>query len=1291
MPLPQGSIPLPGVLIDTTGSLLTATTTLRDANAISLRGAKLQRVNDAGDGWEEIPGHVIAAAEPTETFEGQLWYDTANNMLMVGDGSSFSAIGGGIEIHTGSGSPASSLGKSGDWYLRNSNGQWFEKVNTTWHGRFTPPALSDSNPLATSSSPDEGTAVDASRSDHIHVGLLVGDTEPEDVDGTAAAAGTSGHAARTDHVHNVPDATRAISGIVEIASNDESLDATDATHAVPPAGVQHALDERASDADPEDVSTAAAPGTSTDLSRSDHVHVGDGTGGGGGGGAALSDDDPEPVGTALDSGTDATASRDDHVHNLTFNTVIPSAVAVVGDVGANEHPARADHVHSGVFASDADPQDVGDDADEGTNSGASRSDHAHELPTDNTLTFHNNGNLAVNISDVVEHLQQSIRYYTTEDDYSTDGSAAGQVYDTSRYPKNISHVSAHLRPPGGISDAIYRAGIYIVTSGNQIMTVLAQSEDTGEVSGEQTVNFNMLAESTSTLGVPLSGGERIAVLIRRIGDGNEADTGLRHGSENENSPNVSYADANLDFVLDNHVIYRHEHPAPGNDTHSHGDNIRGNIRIYYNVTIDHGSLIGDESVSADHMDSGSATDGQALLADGAGGADYEDLPMAYQGHYNNAVAYAIGESVTANSHLWMAPTAIAAGEGSPSLVSPHNWSLISRADQYLGHLLASNSYDLLEGNWYRVGHRLFFAILDVAGVTGTNLTGGHANIVELTSHRLTQAQAEDNTNTTFGLVSGERLSQAVAEFESGGGGTDDQTADEVTVDTTNFSRNLTAADDSVQAALETIDGFTQYQGAWQQAAWPAGVIVRRSGIAYISLVNNNTEIPTPDATQWAGLAEGFTYRGEAPVAATNYNYGHVVLEPATDVYYFFASTISASVARADIATHANFHVIGGATGHSPRVNSGNAFPTTPAPLANDIFFFDTDVASGLDWKDTDGTTDLTAATAGDMARYDGTDWIKVVNLVGGGGLVVTDVELLAPIDLGTTGQNGNLVYEVNLAEPLADGQLVRVNVSARDASSGRAIGYAVFLSDDLRDKPSRSSAPTSATDIDDALPMQVSSVSNDALGDNAGANINIWYNNDTTLYVNYTRPDGINIEIRALPLGGSGGTDAQLAGGLTEQVIVGSRLATTEYGLGTLWTAVVDAISPTISPPIDPDNLLQIAVGLRIDTEAAPEIIISGASIRRITHTNDPLPSTAVSSDEIPGAYYSARVPQNNEDRGIEINPTLSWMEKRRQAGRYGLLFAFTDNAAGNLTSIRPFVSSGTEIDIEYIVAIIGV
>ena len=96
---------------------------------------------------------------------------------------------------------------------------------------------------------------------------------------------------------------------------------------------------------------------------------------------------------------------------------------------------------------------------------------------------------------------------------------------------------------------------------------------------------------------------------------------------------------------------------------------------------------------------------------------------------------------------------------------------------------------------------------------------------------------------------------------------------------------------------------------------------------------------------------------------------------------------------------------GGETGHAPSVDSGDTFPT--APVANDIFFFNADVASGLDWKDTNGTTDLTAATAGDMARYDGTDWIKIINLVGGGG-VGTDDQNASEVDVDATGFATNL-------------------------------------------------------------------------------------------------------------------------------------------------------------------------------------------------------------------------------------------------------------------------------------------
>ena len=73
---------------------------------------------------------------------------------------------------------------------------------------------------------------------------------------------------------------------------------------------------------------------------------------------------------------------------------------------------------------------------------------------------------------------------------------------------------------------------------------------------------------------------------------------------------------------------------------------------------------------------------------------------------------------------------------------------------------------------------------------------------------------------------------------------------------------------------------TIYQGTWQTGtSYAAGEIVERSGIDYISLHNSNTDTPTPAVESWSGFVEGFFYRGTAPVTATNYNYGHIVLNP----------------------------------------------------------------------------------------------------------------------------------------------------------------------------------------------------------------------------------------------------------------------------------------------------------------------------------------------------------------------------------------------------------------------------
>ena len=67
---------------------------LRAAGVVSVRGGKITRVNAAGDGWEEVPGHVISATAPTALFEGLLWYDTTLKTLKHYNGTAFVAVVG---------------------------------------------------------------------------------------------------------------------------------------------------------------------------------------------------------------------------------------------------------------------------------------------------------------------------------------------------------------------------------------------------------------------------------------------------------------------------------------------------------------------------------------------------------------------------------------------------------------------------------------------------------------------------------------------------------------------------------------------------------------------------------------------------------------------------------------------------------------------------------------------------------------------------------------------------------------------------------------------------------------------------------------------------------------------------------------------------------------------------------------------------------------------------------------------------------------------------------------------
>ena len=497
--------------------------------------------------------------------------------------------------------------------------------------------LSDATPQALATAGEAGDSEDASRSDHVHPDFLYqGDWSSSNAPyaaaqivlnnsinwlslsnnnseipapasllwaglpqgylyrGTAPTFSTKYH---YGHTVFVPP-----SQAYYICTSTAGLSGVDATRAEIPGHAQFkAISPLLSDASPTDVGAAAA-GIGIASSRDDHVH--------GGGDGTVLNGNGAPAGN---SGNDGDTYRDDQ-SGAWYKKASGAWSAVLYT------PAP------GVALSDEYPVNIGPQSQQGVGDEAARDDHTHYLPHDSTVGFVD-GALAVSIHDVVEHLSERVRYYTDAIVYNTDGSAAGQVYNTSRYPKNLQWVKAILRVPTGVSDAIYRAGVYRVNETRVIQEVLGESGASGIITGTGEHRFDFIATDTSSFGIPLEGSERIMILIRRVGAGNTAATGLIRGEENVDSPSNSYPDAVVDFILTNNVQIEHENPTVGQGTHSHGEEIRGNLQLGYTVTINHGALVGDQrNVNAAHIDSGAATDDEFLGNDGNGAAEWKVPP-----------------------------------------------------------------------------------------------------------------------------------------------------------------------------------------------------------------------------------------------------------------------------------------------------------------------------------------------------------------------------------------------------------------------------------------------------------------------------------------------------------------------------------------------------------------------------------------------------------------------------------------------------------------------------------------
>ena len=278
----------------------------------------------------------------------------------------------------------------------------------------------------------------------------------------------------------------------------------------------------------------------------------------------------------------------------------------------------------GVVISTADPQPVGPIAVHGTTGDVQDAGHAHKQPTDNTLKFNAAAELAVNVTEVIDRLNETVEYYSDEtgNEYDDGGHASmGEDYDTSAHRHIIHKIQIDING-ADTTNGFWRAGVFSIDAGGDITAVLGRSDTEGiDVDQRHTFVFPNPVE------VPAS--QRIRILGSRVDNDGESGSGTRsahlsRGDEETASPRESYDDAHLDFARIRHVRVNHAFPEVGDSTHDHAeDSVRGDIKIYYTVKLDHGDLVGDGNVNAEHLDSGSAALGSIATSDGSSGVTYE--------------------------------------------------------------------------------------------------------------------------------------------------------------------------------------------------------------------------------------------------------------------------------------------------------------------------------------------------------------------------------------------------------------------------------------------------------------------------------------------------------------------------------------------------------------------------------------------------------------------------------------------------------------------------------------------
>ena len=444
----------------------------------------------------------------------------------VGSGS------GSFTLRQGATAPGNSLGDNDDWYLRTSNGQWYQKVSESWESRYID-QIGQAGSGLTAVSTTVRLSGDGTTSDPLDIaddGIVTGKIADDAVTGDKIADNTIHGGA----LINGTIATGKI-GDAQVTGAKLSSSAVSTGKVADNAITQAKI-------------AAGAVGSSKIASFS----------------------------------------------------VIPSKL--------NSNAVTSDKIASGAVTS---AKLAANAAGEG------------KVPIDNTLQFDGSGDLGVNIERTVQEVSEWVQHFATGDSHDTSGhSGKYQEYTSPNTHRRIGSVQYDFDPlndsAGGGTGKTYQVFIVELT-GRNVDVILGSSQVYSGNSHQHRFHF--------TDGVMINPNVRIGIGLHRTDGGNNEGLSVRFGNESQDSPRESYDDASEDFKFVGR--FNHDRPTPSvNDTvgGATANQIYGNPEIFYQIIHTHESLVGDGTVSASHISSGSAAADTALLADGAGAAAFRSVP-----------------------------------------------------------------------------------------------------------------------------------------------------------------------------------------------------------------------------------------------------------------------------------------------------------------------------------------------------------------------------------------------------------------------------------------------------------------------------------------------------------------------------------------------------------------------------------------------------------------------------------------------------------------------------------------